>query len=150
MKGAEEKKAWLTARGFFDKYISADNFTLTYAHTLLTPGTPLNINGKRYMNKTDGKKEQTKVYEDFARFLKEDIKGLAVDGGYDASLFATILLFDEFGAILIKDAAFAVFSCTFVFFYLAFHLQSCFLALVGITLILTSFPFTVVITEGIF
>jgi len=31
MKDASAKKAWLTARGFFDKYISSDNFTLTYA-----------------------------------------------------------------------------------------------------------------------
>lgn len=46
--------------------------------------------------------------------------------------------------------AFAIFSCTFVFFYLSFHLKSCFLALVGITIILFSFPFTVLITEGIF
>jgi len=60
------------------------------------------------------------------------------------------LLFDQFNDILIKDFAFALFSLTFVFFYLAFHLKSCFLALVGVTLILTSFPFTVVITEGIF
>lgn len=62
MKGVEERKAWLTARGFFDKYISADNFTLTYAQTILTPGRPLVVDGKRYMNKTDGENEQKKVY----------------------------------------------------------------------------------------
>jgi len=75
---------------------------------------------------------------------------LPVENGFDASLFASILLFDKFESILYKDFAFAAFAVTFVFVYLSFHLQSCFLALVGITLILTSFPFTVVITEGIF
>ena len=65
MKGLDERKAWLTARGFFDKYISANNFTLTYAQTMLTPGTPLVINGTRYMNKTDNKKTRltTMVYK---------------------------------------------------------------------------------------
>jgi len=81
--------------------------------------------------------------------LNEDIKENSADG-YKAQLLATILFFDLFGDILIKDAAFALFSVCFVYIYLAFHLKSCFLASVGITLILCSFPFTVVITEGIF
>jgi len=81
--------------------------------------------------------------------LNEDIKDNSADG-YKAQLWATILLIDQFGDILLKDAAFALFSVSFVYIYLSFHLKSCFLASVGITLILCSFPFTVVITEGIF
>jgi hypothetical protein len=82
MKGPLDKKAWKSARGFFDKYISSDNFTLTYAQSFLAPGTPLNIDGKRYKNKTDGEKEQEKVYKDFAKWLDEDIKKNSVENGY--------------------------------------------------------------------
>lgn len=82
MKNPKDKAAWLTARGFFDKYISLDNFTLTYAQTFVAPGSPLNIDGKRYKNRTDGEKEQQKVYKDFAKWLEGDIKKNSVDGGY--------------------------------------------------------------------
>ena len=44
----------------------------------------------------------------------------------------------------------AFFSMTFVFFYLNVHLQSCFLSCVGLAIIMLSFPFTALITNGIF
>jgi len=150
MGGTAEKTAWLTARGSFDKYISADNFTLTYAQTVLQPASPLNVGGKRYKNQTDEEQAQFKIHKEFAQWLKKDAKENLKDGGYEAAPWSTILLADEFEVILYTDMAFAFFSVTFVFFYLSFHLRSCWLALVGVSLILFSFPFTVVISEGIF
>ena len=47
------------------------------------------------------------------------------------------------------DTSFAVFSVLFVFIYMIIHLRSLFLALVGMMLILLSFPLTVLITEGL-
>ena len=47
------------------------------------------------------------------------------------------------------DTSFAVFSVVFVFIYMIIHLRSLFLALVGMMLILLSFPLTVLITEGL-
>lgn len=60
MKTPAARAAWLTARGFLDKYISPTNLTLTYAQSFLSTGSPLNVNGKRYKNQTDGEKDQNK------------------------------------------------------------------------------------------
>lgn len=46
--------------------------------------------------------------------------------------------------------AFAVFSVIFVFFYIWFHLESFFLALVSMIVIVLSFPVTYLIYTGIF
>lgn len=87
MLAAKEPKAlatWNTAKGLFDKYISPDNFTLTYAQTMAVPGSPLNIDGKRYKNLTDGETEQNKVYKDFAKWLEKDMKeNNKVKDGYE-------------------------------------------------------------------
>lgn len=98
---------------------------------------------------TDGEKEQADRIKAWAKDVKKAAKDNSVDGGYKISLWATVLLFDEIAEILNQDFAFAIFSVTFVYFYLSFHLRSCWLAAVGVSLILLSFPFTVVVTEGI-
>lgn len=54
-----------------------------------------------------------------------------------------------FLALIIQDLLFAFVSIAFVFCYFIIHLKSKFLALVGTTIILFSFPITVIITEGI-
>lgn len=47
------KAQWAAVKGYFDKYLSKDNLKITYAQTYLAPGTPLNVDGKRYKNQTD-------------------------------------------------------------------------------------------------
>jgi protein dispatched 1 len=51
--------------------------------------------------------------------------------------------------LVIKDAYFAFYSLFFVFIYLWYHLGSFFLANIGISIIVFSFPFTAVIVNGI-
>ena len=51
---------------------------------------------------------------------------------------------------LAGDAVKAVFSIVFVWFYLNVHIKSFFVASVGISIIILSFPVTVLITEFIF
>lgn len=94
------KKAWLSARGFLDKYVSAENYTLTYAQSYLQPASPLNVGGRRYKNQTDGELEQFNVHKEFAAWLKKDAKENSVDGGYEVAPWSTILLADEFNVIL--------------------------------------------------
>lgn len=48
-----------------------------------------------------------------------------------------------------EDIAYAIFSIGFVFFYIWFHLESLFMALASIILILLSFPMTYLIFSGI-
>lgn len=49
-----------------------------------------------------------------------------------------------------NDMSFAVFSVVFVSMYFVFHLDSCFLALIGMMLILFSFSLNAIIYQGIF
>lgn len=48
-----------------------------------------------------------------------------------------------------EDTQFAVFSILFVFLYFTVHLQSLFLATLGIIIILMSFGLTAMINEGV-
>jgi len=54
---------------------------------------------------------------------------------------------DVFNDLLQSDSLKASFSVVFVFGYLNFHLRSFFISLVGVTLIVLSFPITVLITD---
>ena len=88
-------------------------------------------------------------------FLKDvishmDTKFPISDTGVKLRVDGFILAIDDFLALVISDLLKAVFSVTFVFLYLNFHLQSCFLACLGMGIIVFSFPFTVIITHGIF
>jgi protein dispatched 1 len=56
---------------------------------------------------------------------------------------------DELIATAMGDALKAVFSCLFVFMYLNFHTQSCMISCLGMGIIVLSFPFTAIITNGI-
>ena len=55
-----------------------------------------------------------------------------------------------FLSLVVGDAMLAVYSLLFVFAYLWWHLESLFLAFIGIFIICTSFPVTACITNGIF
>jgi protein dispatched 1 len=54
-----------------------------------------------------------------------------------------------FNEMVTKDTQWAVFSVLFVFIYFIIHLQSIFLAAIGILMILFSFPVTSFINEAI-
>lgn len=56
---------------------------------------------------------------------------------------------DNFLDVLISDAFWALGALVFVFFVFIFHLKSCFLGCIGITLIILSFPLTVLICKAI-
>jgi len=55
-----------------------------------------------------------------------------------------------FNDMVTKDTQWSVFSLLFVFLYFIFHLESAFLAAMGILMILFSFAVTAIINEGIF
>jgi len=60
------------------------------------------------------------------------------------------LAIEDFIGLALSDTLKALFSMAFVFLYLNFHLQSCFLSCLGMGIIVLSFPFTVIITNAIF
>lgn len=56
----------------------------------------------------------------------------------------------QFQELVAKDTAFAAFSVMFVLFYFVFHLESLFLAFIGVMLIGFSFSFTAFVYSAIF
>jgi hypothetical protein len=60
-----------------------------------------------------------------------------------------LLASSELLNLVIVDGLLSIISAVFVFVYLSIHLESKFLALIGILIILFSYPTTVMITEGI-
>ena len=70
--------------------------------------------------------------------------------GFEAMEYAYSLAQDIFNDIAAKDTAWSVFSVTFVFLYFCFHLRSLFLATIGITIVLFSFPLTVLLCKSVF
>lgn len=55
-----------------------------------------------------------------------------------------------FNDLLVEDSLKAMVSIVFVYLYMNFHLRSCLLSLVGISIIILSFPITVIINSYIF
>jgi len=141
---------WPMIEPLFDKSLSLDNLKVTYARTIMSIGAPLNINGVRYTDVSDRYVEQQKYATDV---LVSQLKQLRADYGEDSivkpDLVGQLPLWEEFETLLNNDASFAGFSVIFVFCFFIFHLKSFFLAFVGIMIILFSFPFTVLITEGV-
>ena len=74
--------------------------------------------------------------------------GEADETGFEAIDYAYSLAQDVFNEIAAQDTAWSVFSIMFVFLYFCFHLRSLFLATIGITIVLFSFPLTVVIAKA--
>ena len=60
-----------------------------------------------------------------------------------------VIATDDFSNMIMADGMKAFMSLTFVFIYLNIHLQSCWLSCVGMGIIVFSFPFTAIITNGI-
>ena len=43
---------------YFDKNVSSSNMTVTYMRTIINMGSPLDVNGTRFMNSSDRRSEQ--------------------------------------------------------------------------------------------
>lgn len=73
----------------------------------------------------------------------------AKDLGFSAQFDSFAISIDDFIMLVLNDALKAVLSMAFVFMYLNFHLQSCTLGVLGMGIIVLSFPATVIVTNGI-
>ena len=64
-------------------------------------------------------------------------------------LFNSFLTRNIFRTLVVTDTNYAVFSVMFVFCYLIFHLRSLYLAFIGISIVLFSFPVTSFFYNGV-
>lgn len=137
---------------FFDENVTADNMTTTYMRTIIDLGSPLDIDGMRYDNRSHLKDDQWDLAANFSikiRTIIEDEFSDPDEFGCKVN-FATILLsLDIFLQMILNDVLFALVAVAFVFFYFIIHMRSKFLSSIGTSIILFSFPVTVCITEGI-
>lgn len=127
---------------------------VTHMASQFTFGKPIFINGERFEDNGDlpegeiGQRDFKKAFvKDIQNFIKADLdpKVVGFKTDMDSKLINDIELVIK--DILGKDAVKAVASILFVFMYLNFHLKSFFIASVGITIIILSFPVTILITE---
>jgi hypothetical protein len=124
-----------------------------YMVARLTFGGPLNINGKRFGLKgdeqdgSDGQPSEREYYRAFTKDLQRYASlNFPEDNGLKVQIDSTTND-DVFNEMLNSDATKSMISVIFVFIYLNIHLKSCFLSFIGITVILLSFPMTVIITN---
>jgi len=146
---------WDNFATFFDKAVNKDQQVVRNIRVFIGIGAPLEINGVRYSDKEDRNQEQERHVINFCEDVDVLInkKHLSVgesNTGFKADVFNFSYLNDKFQVLAEEDTSYAAFSVLFVFCYLIYHLKSLFLATIGISIILLSFPFTVIMTEGIF
>lgn len=120
---------------------------------LLKLGAPLHVDGKRYKDIFDRRSEQDKyIVDEFMQRISEHLTGIYED---DKTGFTPYIVNKNWAMHVIqlyqyKSVGFLIMPISFVFCYLVYHLNSFFLAFVSTTLIIFSFPLSLLITEGIF
>lgn len=108
--------------------------------------------GVLYNDITDRVREQKQYVADFQYQIVEVIDEFKKnnEGGLDVIIFSEAVTQQQFQELVQKDTAFAAFSVMFVLFYFVFHLESFFLAFIGVMLIGFSFSFTAFVYSAIF
>lgn len=150
-----DPKIWKMYRPLFDNKVKQPSSpngvpNVTYMRLMLTIAGPIGSSDVRYENLDDDKAAQKEIVTDFIieldemaeqQNLRDDIKRMA----WGKPLYNV-----KFRETLEADVAYAVFSVLFVVIYIWFHLESLFLAVLSMLLILLSFPMTYFIYTGIF
>ena len=108
----------------------------------------------RFNNTEDRKKLQEEIVSDFANRVFKDLtlvneKMSSQDKKFKINFFNFGIFINTFLASLLKDAYFALLSLLFVFVIMLFSLKSCCLSCCGSIIIVSSFPVTVCITNGV-
>ena len=124
-----------------------------YLRSVLHFGGPLNVNGIRYNDISDRSVEQQDYVISFLgeidTFIEEKSK-TTFHPQFKTYLYNIKMSLLKYQGIVQKDIMFAVFSVFFVWCYLTYHLHSIFLGIVSMSIILSSFPVTQIICEGLF
>lgn len=119
--------------------------------SILTLAGPVNSIKRRFTSLEDDEDAQYDLFTKFSDLVldlteSKDLKYEAIDRlAYNQPLSQRM-----FRKQVDDDVAYAIFSVAFVFIYIIFHLESFFLALISMVLILMSFPFSYLIYTGIF
>ena len=108
----------------------------------------------RFNNTEDRKKLQEEIVSDFANRVFKDLtlvneKMSSQDKKFKINFFNFGIFINAFLKSLLEDAYFALLSLLFVFLIMLCSLKSCCLSCCGSIIIVSSFPVTVCITNGV-
>ena len=106
--------------------------------------------GEQFLNAQDRVLDQVKFYRDWAVDVAQENEVVDEDSPMQVYVVSNKLFGYLFSHYAQLDMFFAFGSICFVFFYIAFHTGSFFLASVGMLQILLAFPVTYLIYRGIF
>ena len=146
-----DKALWKTYKPIFANNVSTENLSVVYMRALLTEAGPINDGSIRYKDIKDDRDAQDEIATDFQVKLREMmLTNDKLQNGVEMRIYGRLIYNVVFEETLAGDVAYAAFSGIFVFCFIWFHLESFFMALLSIFLILLSFPVSYAIYTGIF
>ena len=103
------------------------------------------------MNASHFRDQQTNQLKKYLQATKDNFDAQDTsEFGFSAQYITFNLLMSQILGLLFRDFALVFLSIFLVFSWFCLHLKSVFLALVGMSIIFLSFPFTAFIVSGIF
>ena len=132
----------------FDKSFSSSNKESTITRATFALGSPLEIDGVRYKDKTDRTTDQDKHAIDFGKSV-DSLLDENQNANMDQYVFSVVFMNDFVFQIITNDFLWVTASFVFVWGYMTFHLRSFFLSSCSMLNILMSFFITLVLYRGI-
>ena len=144
------QEVWSAYSILFDIHISEENLKVRYLRSILASAGPIQEGDRRYESIDDNKMEQDEVATRFQLTLREiSESGESRYSNIRARIFAPLIYGVHFNEVVAGDVTWAVFSGLFVFFFIWFHLESLFMAVISMISILMSFPVSYAIYFGV-
>jgi hypothetical protein len=132
---------------FFDKGFSQTNTKAKKARAIFIFANPIEIDGRRFKTYKDDIREQDEYFIEFSDDLENQIK--ETYGNMDAYFHSITWVEYAVDQLIMKDISLLFASFTLVFIYVAFHLQSLFLASITMLGIVLAYPTTIFINRFI-
>jgi hypothetical protein len=132
---------------FFEDSFEQSNTVTKKARALFIFATPIEFDGTRFKTFNEDEKEQEKYFVDFSKEIREDVLGYQTDMHLD--FYNRAWYEDKLNEFIQEDVKLLGLSFTAVYLYVAFHLQSIFLASVSMVGIGLSYPVSTFINRFI-
>jgi hypothetical protein len=136
----------------FDKEVGPENLNIRYMRSTFQNGGPLQPNETfRFENSTHFQKEQQQLLKDYLLEGKKEFDDIETsDLGFKAEFVTFTILIDQILQLFLFDFLLVIVSIVVVFMWFRLHLKNGFMAIMGVSIIFLSFPFTAFVVSGIF
>ena len=144
----QDTEIWDKYRDRFDQNISS-KLNCSYMRSTFRVGMPLDIDGVRFKSRWDREHRQKAIIEDWIVKIQKQLEDQVKDGEFKFYIYNRHINNSAFNRLVESDTFYSIYSGLFVFVYMWYHLKSLFLALIGLIIIIFSFPITMLITNGL-